>query len=415
MQKRQIKVSDLAMECLHVLEQFGYDKHTLWGNIYSEFFSIVRFYRANNKEFYDPKFTKEFCKHVNNRYYNGEIGRSFKSKMIRAAIQMDECFYTENITWKSENTASRFKLSEEFVSLRNSFLSSRSFHKKTRDDFLWAVNLYLQYLQDKGIDSFSEVSIDNVKNFIVESASSLKPGSLHNLLCYIKQFHIYLKSIGISTPDCIALLSVPVQREYKVYSIISDEELYALLNQIDTSSPIGKRDMAIFQLAITTGMRATDIVNMKLTDIDWIHGEVHVIQKKTGNPITLPLVQEAGSAISDYILNGRPDSDAEEIFLRAKAPFRKLDRGPAVLFRFYHYLDKAGIAHSPSDGKTLHGLRRRLGTNMLGAGVPVTTIAQVLGHAGLGSTERYLSIDMNGLKDCALDFTGIAVERSGLL
>ena len=191
MQKRQIKVSDLAMECLHVLEQFGYDKHTLWGNIYSEFFSIVRFYRANNKEFYDPKFTKEFCKHVNNRYYNGEIGRSFKSKMIRAAIQMDECFYTENITWKSENTASRFKLSEEFVSLRNSFLSSRSFHKKTRDDFLWAVNLYLQYLQDKGIDSFSEVSIDNVKNFIVESASSLKPGSLHNLLCYIKQFHIY--------------------------------------------------------------------------------------------------------------------------------------------------------------------------------------------------------------------------------
>ena len=141
-----------------------------------------------------------------------------------------------------------------------------------------------------------------------------------------------------------------VQREYKVYNIINDEELYALLNQIDTSSPIGKRDMAIFQLIITTGMRSTDVVNMKLTDIDWSRGEIHIIQKKTGNPLTLPLLQEAGSAIQDYILNGRPDSDAEEIFLRSKAPFRKLDRGPAVQFRFYHYLDKAGIAHSPSDG-----------------------------------------------------------------
>ena len=104
-----------------------------------------------------------------------------------------------------------------------------------------------------------------------------------------------------------------VQREYKVYNIINDEELYALLNQIDTSSPIGKRDMAIFQLIITTGMRSTDVVNMKLTDIDWSRGEIHIIQKKTGNPLTLPLLQEAGSAIQDYILNGRPDSDAEEI------------------------------------------------------------------------------------------------------
>ena len=415
MQKRQIKVSALAMECLHVLEKYGYDKHTLWGNKYSEFFTIVRYYRDNNKEFYDPEFTKEFCKHIRNRYYNGEISRGHKAKMIRATVQMDECFYTGNILWRSENTASRFKLSEEFLSLRDSFLSSKSFHKKTRDDFLWAVNLYLQYLQDKGFDSFNGVSIDTIKNFVVESASSLKPGSLHNVLCYIKQFHMYLKSIGVNAPDCLLLLSVPVQREYKVYNIINDEELYALLNQIDTSSPIGKRDMAIFQLIITTGMRSTDVVNMKLTDIDWSRGEIHIIQKKTGNPLTLPLLQEAGRAIQDYILNGRPDSDAEEIFLRSKAPFRKLDRGPAVQFRFYHYLDKAGIAHSPSDGKTLHGLRRRLGTNMLTAGIPVTTIAQVLGHAGLESTDRYLSIDLKGLQDCALDFSGISVERSVLL
>ena len=102
---------------------------------------------------------------------------------------------------------------------------------------------------------------------------------------------MYLKSIGVNAPDCLLLLSVPVQREYKVYNIINDEELYALLNQIDTSSPIGKRDMAIFQLIITTGMRSTDVVNMKLTDIDWSRGEIHIIQKKTGNPLTLPLLQ----------------------------------------------------------------------------------------------------------------------------
>lgn len=65
MQKRQIKVSALAMECLHVLEKYGYDKHTLWGNKYSEFFTIVRYYRDNNKEW----FTSEtWNKHAYRRY-----------------------------------------------------------------------------------------------------------------------------------------------------------------------------------------------------------------------------------------------------------------------------------------------------------------------------------------------------------
>lgn len=87
---------------------------------------------------------------------------------------------------------------------------------------------------------------------------------------------------------------------------------------IDMDSAMGKRDYAIISLAATTGLRAADIIKLKLEDINWEKSELRFIQSKTGGAISLPLIEETADAIKNYILNARPESECNEIFLRIK-------------------------------------------------------------------------------------------------
>lgn len=178
---------------------------------------------------------------------------------------------------------------------------------------------------------------------------------------------------------------------------------------------MGKRDYAIILLGATAGLRAVDIVNMKLRDILWRSGEIHVIQQKTGETLSLPLMPQVGEAIKEYILCGRPEADSEYLFLRHRAPFQKMNDGVPIGDMFDSYQKKAGIVRKPYDGKGFHSLRRLLGREMTLAEIPVTTIAQVLGHSKTDSATQYISLDSEHLKACALDFHGIEVGRSDLL
>ncbi len=192
---------------------------------------------------------------------------------------------------------------------------------------------------------------------------------------------------------------------------MTDEELKSILNVIDVSTESGKRNRAIILLGATTGLRACDIIRMKLTDIDWRKGEISLVQKKTGKTVYAPLVREAGEAIKDYILNARPATPGcQEVFLRVIAPKTAIMDTMCVTCMFKSYQEKAGIKRQPFDGKGFHGLRRRLAKKLLVAGVPLVTITQILGHEEVDSARQYLSLDTRNLKECALDFSGIPLE-----
>ena len=101
-------------------------------------------------------------------------------------------------------------------------------------------------------------------------------------------------------PGVWLFADVKIRRENKIYPVISDHELERTLAQINTKSLVGKRDMAMILLGVSTGMRAADIVNLKLHDIDWLNGELHLVQNKTANPVVLPLMRNVGEALKDY-------------------------------------------------------------------------------------------------------------------
>lgn len=411
MTKQPLPVTELFSSIMELLEQAGYAKHALWGNMYGSLRSVVSFYHEKRLSDYDPSVTHEFLQTVEKRYREGDIGREYYNAQKRAARKFEMFHSTGTLSWECTKRKSKYRLNEEYSRLLEAFLSSRDFHDNTKWDFAWAVRRYLSFLQEKGIPSLDRASINDSREFVISASTSMSAGSLHNLLCYVRQFHIFLKDSGEKAPDSVSLFSYHVPRKMPVRGYVSDEELAAIIGQIDTSTSMGKRDKGIIMLGATTGLRAVDIVKLKLTDIDWLRGEIHVSQSKTGGMLYLPLLQEAGEAIKDYILNGRPDSDVSEIFLREKAPFVSMSSGVAIGYMFDSYCRKAGIDRKPFDGKGFHGLRRRLAKNMLVSGTPVTTIAQVLGHQNLGTAKQYLSLDSQNLKACALDFSCVPLER----
>ena len=93
----------------------------------------------------------------------------------------------------------------------------------------------------------------------------------------------------------------------KLPSYYSKEEILQFENQIDRLSIVGKRDYAMFLLASRLGLRSSDIRLLQFSDIDWDKNEIRIIQKKTKKPVILPLLEDVGTAIIDYVMNARPD------------------------------------------------------------------------------------------------------------
>jgi len=167
-------------------------------------------------------------------------------------------------------------------------------------------------------------------------------------------------------------------------------------------------------LALRTGLRSIDIVNLKLSDIHWKNNTIEIVQEKTGIPLILPLLAEVGNAIADYILYGRPPSELPYIFLRSLAPHRKL-AGRASCYGISCKLMKAaGIRQTNNDRKGFHILRHSLAAKLLSKETPLPIISSILGHRDKDSTMIYLSTDLVHLRTCALGLFGIETAREEL-
>jgi integrase len=118
--------------------------------------------------------------------------------------------------------------------------------------------------------------------------------------------------------------SVRTYREERLPYPVQWRELQQLLRRIDRSTPLGSRDYAVLLLAATYGMRASDVANLTLADVDWRERKIQIVQCKTRQPLSLPLTDEVGAALVNYLQRGRPASACRQIFLRSLAPIAPL-------------------------------------------------------------------------------------------
>ena len=366
---------------------------------------ILKFYNQKDESCYNKELMDELCRVYQEQFFSRIISKNTLNWRLRGVYIINELFMMGFFQWKVFSPKKHPQLSMYYMDCLSEFMNSVGEIKRLRIINSIAERYFIG-LFSKGHQTFETVSTIDIRLFIVESVS-FYPKSMDDVIATLRKIHIFLRSKEMLDIPFESVLFSPRTRDRKIQPCISAIEINQILEQVDTNSIIGKRDYAILQLGICSGLRAGDIANLRLMDVDWKTHELHLIQGKTKQSLSLLLVDNAGNAIIDYILNGRPSSESPFMFLRSCAPYQQFHYGVSISCIFRKYLKKAGLSHVAGDGKTFHGFRRTLGTEMVVQGIPVTTVAQVLGHRSIESAKQYISLDISGLKQCALSFESI--------
>ena len=199
----------------------------------------------------------------------------------------------------------------------------------------------------------------------------------------------------------ITLPHIKYSQSAHLPAVFTTDEVERILKNIDTDSPIGKRNYAIILLLARLGIRISDVLKLQFHSIDWERKRIYVQQQKTGTAIELPLLEDVGWAIIDYLQNARPITSCQNIFVCHNPPFDQIRNWMAK--DISRAVQRAGIRTPPNKTVGAHTFRHSLATNLLNKGVGLTEIAQTLGHASPESTESYIALSMETLRVCALE------------
>ncbi len=291
--------------------------------------------------------------------------------------------------------------SREFVALSAAWeteMLSRGLAPATRDAYGRVARGYLSFLESRGTDRLDAADGGSVLAFL-ESLSDRWARS--SLFWLVSNFRPFLKFTA--RPDLVEAVNLAgVKRSHSLLPVLSDEDQQRVV-QACVAGKVTSRDAAVTLLALTTGLRACDLIELRLSNIDWRAATLGIVQQKTRNPLTLPLPALVVSKLAEYVLHDRPLSSDDHVFLRSKAPHIRfadhasIHRVTAGVFRQAEVTEgKAGTRR----------LRHSAASRLLRAAVPLPTISAVLGHASPESTNVYLSVDDARLLECVLPVPG---------
>ena len=199
--------------------------------------------------------------------------------------------------------------------------------------------------------------------------------------------------------------------------MLSDEQVSAINEyRKQCAAPIDLRDAAMVMTGLKLGFRSSDVINLKLTDIDWKNKKVTIIQCKTKIPLTLPLGVDVGNAIFRYLKYARPACDSPYVFVRHKAPFGILS-GKICSNALNRILSACGY-NSPVK---FHTLRKTFATirtlkmaNKLNNNAGIERVIDALGHQDPTTVNAYLTYDELHMRMCALSLKEMSIQMGGV-
>lgn len=195
---------------------------------------------------------------------------------------------------------------------------------------------FTDFLDSVGVGAISDLIIENANGYVKAVLCNYGKSVARLHFGIMRKFLKFLYETGALKEDLsIKLVSVKFgSAPSHLPSTFSSEEIKRILDSVNRESPAGKRDYAVLMLATKLGLRTSDIRNLKPENIDWTNHVIRITQVKTGEPLILPLIEDVGWALIDYIKNGRPVSDEPEIFLRAAAPYISLQNFDNILVKY---------------------------------------------------------------------------------
>ncbi|MDO4305567.1 MAG: site-specific tyrosine recombinase XerD [Eubacteriales bacterium] len=250
------------------------------------------------------------------------------------------------------------------------------------------------YLSGRGIREISEVSELDLQSYISEmERSDFATSTISRSVASIRALFQYLFKEGRIKRDPSDMLKPP-KVEKRAPEILSVEDVDKLLRQPDTATPKGIRDTAMLELLYATGMRVSELLHLRIEDVNLDFG--YVSCHDNGKERIIPIGNVSRKALVQYMENARPvfvrDYNEKALFTNcsgkamSRQGFWKVLKG---------YADEAGI----QGDITPHTLRHSFAVHMLQNGADVKSVQEMMGHSDISTTQIYLGMNMNKMRD----------------
>lgn len=252
------------------------------------------------------------------------------------------------------------------------------------------------------------VAIDQIKpsdiaRFIALSSEGFKPASAQVIVCAVRSYLRYRAFLGDHTEPLIAAApSVAQWRLATVPKALSTDNVERVLNAFDRTTAIGRRDYAIVRCLADLGLRASEVANLQIDDVNWRAGTLTIKGTKGQRVQMLPLPIQTGEAIVDYLRDGRPPTRLRTLFVRHRGPVDRPVSGGVVGSAIRRASGRCNL--EPRIGT--HILRHTAACRMLQAGASMKDIADVLRHRRLDTTMIYAKVDFAQLTRVAAPWPG---------
>ena len=402
--KRVVEVSWLIDKTYKELEILDYSIESLKKFKYS--FSLFEQYAIKNDvEFYSEKlalaFLEEYCK----IFSNGNDTKYVYQERKRAISKLDEMHKYNQISSKRLFAQKQYQF---YVCLQDSIesylvwkqISISQARLKSIKLYLERFSLFISKINE--IKNLRDLKSEHIIKFI-ESCALYTNHTVYSTVVVLRGYIVYLEKNGkIKDKISIHIPKIAKKRDRSYPSAFTKDETEALLNSIKRNNSKERRDYTMILLAARVGLRASDIANLKFSNIDWENNRITLVQQKTQTPLLLPLLNDVGEAIIDYVRNGRPKIDDPHIFIREVKPYEKV-KGSSFHMIVDGYLKRANIKIPAGNKHGPHALRHSLATLLVENNIPISTIKEILAHKSSETTKIYLKIAQNQLLECALD------------
>ena len=394
-------IDEICSACINALRAEGYNESTIFN-----YEGVIRRF-------------KQFCKEHNTSEYGSEIGKAYADDVIskktgkfsknryhtqgRFYRLIDSYFSTGSFDFSLVEKGRIIPDNEEHQRIYKDYqdyLLTIYGNANTRHFYEYGMYCLLQFLNNKGLTDIKQLS----PLLIMEYIKATKTSRQREMLCELRGIFRYLERMDLYN----AIAGIHAPRIKKIIPVLTDAELHKIYDCIKDGK-LSLRDAAIVIVGLSCGIRACDLIRLKLSDIDWDNETIQFKQSKTGNLVCLPLTERVGNAVFRYITEERPKVCSDYLFLRSFAPYAPFADHAAC----HSIVSKAfRIAGIDNNGRMsgMHMLRHNAASTMVKNEVPIETIAAILGHATPDTTDIYITTDIKRLKECVLSMDGISRE-----
>ena len=381
--------------------------------MYEQYYNgLIEFYKTKNTIYYSYEISVLFLKEKwDIDIIQGHIKHNQTIK-CRATKILDDVFkqrepkkryYYTTISLSNNNQL----LLDKYIEYNQKIGLSNENIKNTR----YFISRFLKHLENSEM-MIQKLDILKINEYL-SSFKSINQITLKNYIFILKKFLCYLFENNIIDKKLENQLpNIKKAKNSKLPSVWNFNELNQVINSINRTTNKGKRDYAIIILAITTALRGCDIINLKLNNIDFKNNIITIIQKKTKQEVTIPLMDKTKKALLDYINNARPiNTKYQHLFLLCQSIVRPITSTSTLSTILKKYSNKIQLKNNQKRG--IHSLRHTTLNYLFNDNeTSLTTITEISGHYNVDSLNAYIKTDIKRLSEFTLSIKDFGGEQN---